>query len=84
MRPQIIRNQPPPEKIFTCRLCTKGFLYVYNRKGIKSVHLCRLCRGHGKYEKLNDRQMRVAEYLNSVVQSDPTKTVPYLELPAYG
>ena len=79
----ILHNALPPEKIFTCRECNKGFIYVFYKKE-KNIHICRLCRGHGKHEKLNDLQVRRAKCFNAMLYKNPRRPVPYLTLPLYG
>ena len=83
MASSIVHNSTPPEKIFICRECDKGFIVVIHKKE-KSVHICRLCRGHGKHEKLNDLQIRRAQCFNSMLKENPLRPVPYLVVPLYG
>lgn len=74
----------PPEKINKCKECDNGFLRCVNAKGDHYVHLCRLCRGHGRYEALTGLQIRKAKYWNSLLLKDWEDPQPYLKLPEIG
>lgn len=74
----------PPDKTVDCHDCSNGFLKCIKADGTPYVHLCRVCRGHGKHEPLTDLQIRKAKYWNSLLRADCETDQPFLQIPVVG